>query len=413
MKIKIVTAYHKKALLLKTDIITPIHVGRAVMATPSKDGNLKDSDRDWLLENLIGDDTGDNISEKNRNYSELTAIYFAWKNQEKLDNPDYIGLMHYRRQFCFDEVLFKKILSEHGNKLKDISPLNFIQSFKDFTKEEIDCLFDGSKIESSVCDADIVAPYIRSDLSQYDKFSVRSDLFKKTDIDEAIKASDLIYPEYKKALNKALTTNDNYLFNMFIMKRELFNECCGYVFDVLFELEKRISLSYRNSNQLRVFGYISEILIAAFIEKAKADGRIVKHLPLIYETELSEGMDYLSKFKDSDIPDCINNACKKVFNIISGVKERNSDRSLGDIHIYAAGELCEKMLYVLSKQDIKVKSIFDRNEGTRFGFNIVNFRAELVRSGDVILIASQAYGNEIKQDLCSKLDGCDVTFITL
>lgn len=52
---------------------------------------------------MIGDDTGENISNKNDYYNEMTAVYWAWKNYEELGNPDYIGLMHYRRHFIFDE----------------------------------------------------------------------------------------------------------------------------------------------------------------------------------------------------------------------------------------------------------------------------------------------------------------------
>ena len=44
---------------------------------------------------LIGDNTGDNISELQPYFSELTVQYWAWKNQD----ADYYGLCHYRRLF--------------------------------------------------------------------------------------------------------------------------------------------------------------------------------------------------------------------------------------------------------------------------------------------------------------------------
>lgn len=67
---------------------------------------------------MIGDDTGDNISALNDSYNEMTALYWAWKNYDKLGNPDYIGLMHYRRHFVLNEgkrlyIIFKILIRTH------------------------------------------------------------------------------------------------------------------------------------------------------------------------------------------------------------------------------------------------------------------------------------------------------------
>ena len=85
-KIKILVAYHKPAKLLKSDIFVPIQVGRDVMIEKSKDGMLTSKDKEWLQNNLIGDNTGDNISKLNRYFNEMSAIYWAWKNQGELGN---------------------------------------------------------------------------------------------------------------------------------------------------------------------------------------------------------------------------------------------------------------------------------------------------------------------------------------
>ena len=82
--IKIIVCCHKDDLKLSSDVYFPLHVGKAVSS---------------LDLDIQGDDTGDNISEKNPGYCELTGMYWAWKN---LKGVDYIGLCHYRRYFDFN-----------------------------------------------------------------------------------------------------------------------------------------------------------------------------------------------------------------------------------------------------------------------------------------------------------------------
>ena len=88
--LKILVAYHKKSPIVKNEVFLPIHLGHG-------------DDYDYLAQNMIGDDTGDNISDKNLTYNEFTAVYWAWKNYDKIGNPDYIGLNHYRRFFIFEK----------------------------------------------------------------------------------------------------------------------------------------------------------------------------------------------------------------------------------------------------------------------------------------------------------------------
>lgn len=88
--VKLLICYHKPATLFKDEIFTPIHVGRA---NARKRFQPEDKNFQWMLKNMIGDDTGDNISDRNGSYNEMTSLYWAWKNYDKLGDPDYIGLM--------------------------------------------------------------------------------------------------------------------------------------------------------------------------------------------------------------------------------------------------------------------------------------------------------------------------------
>lgn len=77
--VKIFICTHKETRFKKGEIYTPLLCGA-----------------DYHKEiKILGDNTGDNISIKNKNYCELTGIYWIWKNI----NSDYIGVCHYRRYF--------------------------------------------------------------------------------------------------------------------------------------------------------------------------------------------------------------------------------------------------------------------------------------------------------------------------
>lgn len=97
MKVKIMVAAHRKFPMPKdTELYLPVLVGAK--------NNYKPEIK------YQRDDEGNNISEKNSNYNELTALYWAWKNLD----ADVVGLVHYRRLFSMsskrnlDYVLTKK-----------------------------------------------------------------------------------------------------------------------------------------------------------------------------------------------------------------------------------------------------------------------------------------------------------------
>ncbi len=96
ISVKILVPYHNmaKKLFFNSDILTPIHVVR---------DNATEQVTTAMQQYMIGDNTGDNISKLNTHYCELTAMYWAWKNMDKLNSPYYIGFMHYRRLFNFNK----------------------------------------------------------------------------------------------------------------------------------------------------------------------------------------------------------------------------------------------------------------------------------------------------------------------
>ena len=86
--LKIFVVYYKPAPLIKTEIFEPIQAGRTIAGTPSRQGTFTKEEISWLSENMIGDNTGQNISGLNRSFAEITALYWIWKNT---DSP-FVGM---------------------------------------------------------------------------------------------------------------------------------------------------------------------------------------------------------------------------------------------------------------------------------------------------------------------------------
>ena len=204
-------------------IYLPIHVGR-----------VEKADLGYL-----GDDTGDNISAKNANYCELTGLYWAWKNLK----CDYIGLCHYRRYFA------------HA------------VSGSDMEKKKL-AILQRTDYEKLLKQYDVILPkqrnyFIETVRSQYEHAHNKNDLA----LTEQIVAE--LYPEYSEAFCKVMGRTKLHIFNMFVMKKEKFDEYCQWLFTILFELEKRIDISSYSQYEARVFGFLSERLLNVWLEKQK------------------------------------------------------------------------------------------------------------------------------------------------
>ncbi|WP_034442283.1 DUF4422 domain-containing protein [Butyrivibrio sp. AE2032] len=227
MKIRILVATHKPYWMPEDEIYLPVQVGFA----------------DEL--GFERDNTGDNISSKNSNYCELTAMYWAWKNLD----ADYIGLAHYRRHFTVKKGGDKQTLPVTG---KELEPL---------LKEH-----------------DVILPrkryyYIETTYNQY------IHAHHKEDLDTARKILEELYPDYLDAFDAVMGKTSGHRFNMFIMKKEIFNEYCKWLFDILFELEKRLDISSYNTNDSRVFGFVGERLLDVWINK---NGIAYKEIPYVF-----------------------------------------------------------------------------------------------------------------------------------
>lgn len=220
LNIKILVATHKQYWMPTESVYMPIHVGR--------------EGKDDL--GYVGDNTGDHISQKNSNYCELTALYWAWKNLD----ADYIGLVHYRRYFTNKEVR-----SVEGKKEQILTTANW----EELLSKHLVVVADKRKY------------YIESNRSHYNHAHHSEGL----DVTEEIIAE--LYPEYSAAFTKVCNRTWAHMFNMFVMRRDLYNQYCEWMFTILGELEKCVDISDYDAYESRIYGFVSEILLDVWLEK--------------------------------------------------------------------------------------------------------------------------------------------------
>lgn len=217
--LKIIVATHKSYEFPNVDYYIPIHVGKSC-----NNNEL----------GILGDNKGDNISLKNGSFCELTALYWAWKN-DFFAGAEYAGLVHYRRYFSGQGLTLKgrSIASEH-------ELLSYLKN--------VDCVVSKKR------------NYIIESVYKHYK---NAHFAKDMDLTREIIAAD--YTDYLPAFDKVMSGKTLHLFNMFVMKKEMFNAYCEWVFDILFKLEKKVDISDYDAYQSRVFGFISERLFNVWL----------------------------------------------------------------------------------------------------------------------------------------------------
>lgn len=245
---RILVCCHKQDLMATEPPYMPVQVGKA----------LSDTDL-----GIAGDDTGDNISAKNRTYCEMTGLYWAWKN---LKDAEIIGLCHYRRYFDFH---------------RQIKPGLYCQAVPS-SRFAVTDLGIPERILERVAKGGIIAASGRSfRFSNMVQYCVNHSSMDFRVLEQVVreKSDDETYMVFRSAL---YGSNRLSPYNMFIMRREDFDEYCSWVFPILEETESRLSIRDYPDYQKRVFGFMAERLLNVFFRLHR---KRVSRFPVIWFTD--------------------------------------------------------------------------------------------------------------------------------
>lgn len=209
MDTRIYVMTHKQIEPIENDIYIPLHVGRK----GKEDLGYQ------------GDDTGASISEKNDRYCELTGLYWLWKNV----SCDIVGICHYRRFFVKEEQILEK-----------------------------------EYIEEILQQYDMIIPDSRCS----EEGSMGKHYAARHEIEDLLLCGEIIKekcPEYTVAFQVAMKANLISMGNMWITRKEIFDVYCTWLFDILFEAEKRIDFTKYDAYQGRAMGFLSERLFRVWL----------------------------------------------------------------------------------------------------------------------------------------------------
>lgn len=169
----------------------------------------------------VVDNIGKNISTKNVNYCELTALYWMWKNC--LNNKyEYCGLYQYRRLLDIDMTQMDYIFN---NDIDVILPL------------------------PTMCE-----PNISEHHSRY---------IKESDWEAMLTALEELQPEYRVAYDDIFSQEFMYNYNIMVAKKEVLLDYCNWLFPIL-ERTEELSVPKGSERADRYIGYLGENLMTLY-----------------------------------------------------------------------------------------------------------------------------------------------------
>lgn len=243
--IKLLVCCHQPAAVPEHPLLIPVQVGAAL-----------------AKEHFVGfrhDDSGENISHRNRAYCELTAQYWAWKNLD----ADYYGFFHYRRYLYPDTAARRpyRVEGEPGEKvLKELG-------------------FD--RLEELIPRYELIAPVGEDMFVPVRRHYADAPFHHKKDLDLIEQILRLRHPEMVPAMEEYLSGSKCYFGNIYIMSGALFRDYCGWLFPILEEFDRRADLTGYGAQELRVDGYLAERLFGIYLTHRGGELNVL-HLPRVH-----------------------------------------------------------------------------------------------------------------------------------
>ena len=210
---------------------------------------------------MLGDDTGDNISEKRESFCELTVLYWAWKNVK----ADFYGLCHYRRYISFSDRTYSDSYNKSGILFEQVLSQGSIDKYELENQGKMCCTIQKSDIITTPPE-DVTCSGDGNHRTVYGLCEDRRRDFDMRGVELLFEVIEKKYPKFLSSSKKYFNSQYAKFYNCFVMKKELFDEFCEFLFGTLFEVEKKLDTQYYNVWKTRMPGFLGEHLFGIFLE---------------------------------------------------------------------------------------------------------------------------------------------------
>lgn len=226
--IRVAVAAHKPYRMPDDPVYLPLHVGRA----------LHPEAVSAMGPGFVGDDTGDSISALNASYSELTGLWWVWRNLD----ADYRGLVHYRRHFASADPRRRH------------------------ARDRFARIASGDDFRLALSKAPVIVPrardYVIETVESHYVHTMEGAAQQVAAVRAAVRDAR---PAYAEALEAQLGGTRAHMFNMLVMRADLLDGYCSWLFPLLAEAGERVDSSRYDAFGARWPGRVSEWLLDVWL----------------------------------------------------------------------------------------------------------------------------------------------------
>ena len=213
--------------------------------------------------------------------SEMDKIFWVSQNIHEFGNPDFVGFCHYRR-------FYAKI----NYKLLDIQSFDFNRKLLLYPEEEVFLINNNNAVGSSMF------PILVLDDSRYPSYKyIWEQMYyfllnaSKTEntlvlsAEENIKLFDKFLEffddNFKLCLQQAFEKKENYVCNIFTLKRDVFTQFSNAAMNSLIYFNENITDNIRRRLHPRYLGFYCERLLSCYLHALQMNGNKIMHFPLL------------------------------------------------------------------------------------------------------------------------------------